>query len=250
MATDCARCGDLIPEKRQKSKAKFCADICRMRAAEERKQMKKEGAGEPAPAAQPAEETEGSIYSAEIDELRAAKARHEDEVAEAIAAEPKKRGNKSWLVQKGNKLFKRDKLAVVGMENGRHPKDPTGYYTWSRDDKVQEKLGRNYTFASRRKLGVGVAQYHAGTGTGTNPDQIWVDNLVLLRQPLQQRQEKDEYLALLTEAQTPDMEDAAQRLGFENKGDASMMRKPRAGWFGKGEIQKQAYRRAQREAGE
>jgi hypothetical protein len=248
--TDCqyGRCGDLIPEERQKKRAKYCSSLCQSRAAEERKMGKK---GTPEPEFQPeGEGEEESVYAEQVEALREAKERHAREIEAAIAAEPKKRGNKSWKPNKASKLYRRDILAVTDMEGGRHPKDPTGYYTWVKREKIDEKITKNYNFASRKKLGIAPAQNIVGTGNGTSPDQIWRNEMVLMRQPLKQYEDKREFIELETEANSPDMEDYARRMGFysDSDEDAAMIRKPRHGDFGRGQIAQMAYAKRMRDA--
>lgn len=239
--SDCQHCGDLIPEKRQARKAKYCQDICQRRAAEERKVSKKET--QEVEAAPEMEDFE-SPYRADIEAMEAAKFAHQEAEEKRIAAEPeRKKGNKSWNRNTASKLLHRDVLAVKGLVDGRHEKDPTGFYTWSHRDKVGERLGRGYKYASRKKLGIEPAQQHTGVSQGLSPDQVWANELVLMRQPLEYREDKLRYVELMTDAQTPDMEEAAQKYGFVNEGDNRPLRH---GWFGKGEIQKHARKRLRR----
>jgi hypothetical protein len=227
MTTNCGRCGDLIPEAKQKRKAKYCSAECRSKEAQERRESK-----DALKEAKRLEKLEESIpedvespYAQDVAQMRAAKAQRERETDEYLASQPKKKGNKSWA--DATSIHKRDVLFIPDMVDGRHPKDPDGHYTYSSRDNIEARLNRGYRFASRKALGLDPAQDIPGVSRGLNRDHIWVNEMVLLRRPLQHRLDKEAYVEMLTEAQTPDMDEAAEKYGLINA---------RAGHFGKGRL--------------
>ena len=163
-----------------------------------------------------------SPYAAKVDMME--EDRHADR-EERLATEPppKKRGRKSW--QEKTQRFQKNMFRIDGLVDGRIATDPTGYYAWVARRNVEQDLQSGYRFASRRRLGLDQVDNLVGISRGTHPDQIWVNEMVLMRRPLQHHLDEVRYHQLLTEAQTVDLEKAADRMGLVDA-------KPRHGAFG------------------
>lgn len=180
------------------------------------------------------DEGEGPL-AAEIRALEQSRDEDMDEFRADPANLPKKKpGRKSWLEK--SKMYHRDALAVPGLVNGRHPADPTGYYAWVATRNVESNLQKRYKFASRKRLGMPSLTDLLGASRGMHPDQIRANEMVLMRRPYQDKLDEDRYHELLTEAQTVDLEKAAETMGLVDA-------RPKDGWFGKGQIVAAAARR-------